>query len=362
MLDRTAADEANGGAVDGLPQPSPHLMNAMETSGQRIARPCSILGLGVGLVAFAVGLPNGAQAQPHYPTRSVRIIVPFGPGGVADITVRVVAEKLGDKLGQRFVVENNPGAGGIAAARSALSGGTDGYTVTLLTNGTAISVPLFKSLPFDPVKDFVPISGLGSFDFILAVNAPSPFRTLENFLQAAREKPGVLNVGTVNIGSSQNLGAELFRTSADIEFAIVPYRTTPEVLVALLRDDVQLAIDSYAGLKSGLLDQKIRVIASSGRARSQILPDVPTALELGIKGFEVDAWNGLFAPAGTAPDIVATLNRALRDVLADPETKKQMLELGIEAKASSPEQLRARLQGDIEKWAGVIARAGISKQ
>jgi len=334
----------------------------METSGQRIARLCSILGLGLWLAASAIGLAKAVQVQANYPNRSVRIVVPFGAGGVADITVRVVADKLGDKLGQRFVVENNPGAGGIAAARSALSGGTDGHTLALLTNGTAISVPLFKSLPFDPVKDFVPISTLGYFDFILAVDTPSPFRTLENFLQAARKKPGALNVGTINVGSSQNLSAELFRTSADIKFAIVPYRTTPEALVALLRDDVQLTVDSYAGLKSALLDQKIRVIASSGRARSKILPDVPTAVELGIEGFEVDAWNGLFAPAGTAPDIVATLNRALRDVLADPETKKQMLELGIEAMASSPEELRTRLRADIDKWAGVIARAGISKQ
>ncbi|MGP0092761.1 MAG: Bug family tripartite tricarboxylate transporter substrate binding protein [Xanthobacteraceae bacterium] len=334
----------------------------MKTSGQWIARLCSILGLGFWLAACAIGLPRSAQAQAQYPNRSVRIIVPFGPGGVADITVRVVAEKLGDKLGQRFVVENNPGAGGIAAARAALSGGTDGYTLALLTNGTAISVPLFKSLPFDPLKDFVPISSLGQFDFVIAVNAPSSLRTLEDFLRAAREKPGVLNVGTVNVGSSQNLGAELFRTSAHIEFAIVPYRTTPEVLVALLRDDIQLTVDSYAGLKAALSDQRIRVIASTGRSRSQILPDVPTALELGIKGFEVEAWNGLFAPVGTPPNIVTMLNRALREVLADPETKQRMLELGIEAKASSPEELRVRLQADIEKWAGVIARAGIPKQ
>lgn len=340
----------------------PNAMDAMKAPGHRIARLCSILAVGLWVAASAIGLARSAQAQAHYPKRPARIIVPFGPGGVADITVRVVAEKLGDKLGQRFVVENNPGAGGIAAARSALSGGTDGYTLALLTNGTAISVPLFTSLPFDPLKDFVPISSLGQFDFVLAVNAPSSLRTLEDFLRAAREKPGLLNVGTVNVGSSQNLAAELFRTSAQIEFAIVPYRTTPEVLVALLRDDIQLTVDSYAGLKGALLDQRIRVIASTGRTRSQILPEIPTALELGIKGFEVEAWNGLFAPAGTAPDIVAALNRALRDVLADPETRKRMLELGIEAKASPPEELRARLQADIEKWAGVIARAGIPKQ
>jgi len=319
----------------------------------------------VGLLILATPVPwplGSAQAQAPYPTRSIRVIVPFAAGGVADITVRIVVEKLGDKLGQRFVVENQPGAGGVAAARSAVSAAADGYTITLLTNGTAISVQLLKSFPFDPVKDFAPISTLGYFDWILAVNAASPVRTLPDFLKAAAEKPGALNVGTVSVGSSQHLTAELFRSMAEIRFAIVHYRTTPELVVALLRDDIQLVVDSYAALKPGLLDQKIRALAVSGSARFEILPDVPTVQESRIRNFEVISWNALFAPAGTPAEVVAILNRGLQESLAEPDVKKRLLELGIEAKPSTPEELRSRLRADIEKWARVIERAGIAKQ
>src|SRR5688572_19529998 len=144
-----------------------------------------------------------AHAQAAYPNKPVRFILPFGAGGVADVTSRLVAEKLGERLGQRFVVENMPGAGGIAAARAALAGGTDGYTVALITNGNAISVPLFKSLPFDPVKDFAPISSIGTFDCLFIVNAGSPYKTLADWVKAAREQPGKLNVGTITAGSTQ---------------------------------------------------------------------------------------------------------------------------------------------------------------
>src|SRR5580658_35158 len=162
------------------------------------------------LVLAASSIAAGsARAQAKYPDRPVRVILPFAAGGVADITARLVAEGLGNKLGQNFVIENNPGAGGIAAARAALSGDKDGYTLTLLTNGTAITVPLFDHLPFDPLKDFVPISTIGYFTCVFAVEASSPFHSLADFLKADREKPGTINVGTINVGSTQNLTAEL---------------------------------------------------------------------------------------------------------------------------------------------------------
>src|SRR6202007_1245857 len=157
---------------------------------------CQLL-LAVPLIAMLA--PSAVLAQ-AYPSKPVRVIVPFGPGGVADVTTRIVSDKLGEKLGQRFVVENAPGAGGIAAARAALAGGNDGYTVVLVTNGTAISVPLFKSLPYDPVKDFVPISALGYFDTVFIVAADSPYKSLQDFIQAAKANPGKLNVGTINPG------------------------------------------------------------------------------------------------------------------------------------------------------------------
>src|SRR5215510_174412 len=174
----------------------------------------------------------------RYPSRPVRFVLPFGAGGVADVTSRLTAEKLGEKLGQRFVVENQPGAGGINAARTVISAAPDGYTLGLVTNGTAISVPLFKALPFDPVKDFTMISRLGTFDLVFLVNAQSAFRTLADVVKAAREQPGKLNVGTINIGSTQNLGAELFKSTAGVDFQVVPYRNSPEIIVGLLRNDV----------------------------------------------------------------------------------------------------------------------------
>jgi tripartite-type tricarboxylate transporter receptor subunit TctC len=303
-----------------------------------------------------------AQAQQNYPNRPVRLIIPFGPGGIADITSRLVAERLGERLGQRFVIENQPGAGGVTAARSALGAPPDGYTLALLTNGTAISVPLFKSLPFDPRTDFVPVSSFAYFDFVFATNAERRYQSLAEVIAAARERPGALNIGTINVGSSQNLSAELFKSAAGVAMAIVPYRTTPEVLVALLRNDVDLMIENFAALKSPLAEGKIRAVATSGSARSPVLPDAPTVKEAGVAGFEVNSWNGLFAPARTPPEIVSVLNAALREVLGAPDLKQRFLELGVEARASSPEEIGARLRGDIEKWTEVIARAGIQRQ
>ena len=311
---------------------------------------------------IAVASFSDAKAQGGYPNKPVRVIVPFGPGGVADVTTRLVSEKLSEKLGQRFIVENAPGAGGIAAARPAISGGNDGYTIILLTNGTAISVPLFKSLPYDPVKDFVPISAIGYFDTLFIVNGESPYKTLQDFIKAAKDNPGKLNVGTINPGSTQHLTSELFKSSAGINFVNVTFRTTGEAVVALLRNDVQMVIDFYAALKPGLSDGKTRALATGGATRSPALPNVPTVAQSGVSGFDVVAWNALYAPAGTPSAVIQTLNAALSAVLNDPELKKRALDLGIDAKASSPAEAEARLTSDIKKWGTVIEKAGIPKQ
>lgn len=315
-------------------------------------------------LAFSVaGIAAGSvHAQAKYPDRPVRVILPFAAGGVADITARLVAEGLGNKLGQNFIIENNPGAGGIAAARAALSGDKDGYTLTLLTNGTAISVPLFEHLPFDPLKDFVPISIFGTFETDFVVASSSNYKTLGDILSAARTKPGTLNIGTVNVGSTQNLTAELFKSLANVDVVIVPFRSTPEVVIALLRGDVQMGIDFYAPLKPSLDSGQARAIATGGTTRSVSLPNIPTVQEAGVPGFEVTAWNGLYAPAGTPKAVIDTLNATLHDVLADPALKKRALELGIDAKASTPAELDARMRSDIAKWGSVIEHAHIPKQ
>jgi tripartite-type tricarboxylate transporter receptor subunit TctC len=312
---------------------------------------------------LGLAIPQRATtAETGYPGKAVRIILPFAAGGVADITARVIAERLGAKLGSRFYIENQPGAGGIAAARTVISSPPDGHTLALLSNGTAVSVSLFKSLPYDPLRDFVPISSLGFFDFIFATNSDSEFKTLADFIAAAKAKQGALNVGTINVGSTQNLSAELFKTAAGIDFTIVPYRASPELLVSTMQGNLALMIDSYSSMKGNLIDNKIRALASSGAVRFEATPAIPTLRESGVADYDVVSWNAFFAPKGTPPEVISTLNRNLREILAEPDVKKQLLELGIEARASTPEEISARLKSDIDKWRAVIERAGIPKQ
>jgi tripartite-type tricarboxylate transporter receptor subunit TctC len=319
------------------------------------------LGAAGAVVALWATFVVPAAAQ-KYPDRPVRIVLPFGPGGVADVTSRLVAEKLGEKLGQRFVIENMPGAGGISAANAVIGAPPDGHTIGLVTNGTAISVAQFKSLPFDPVRDYAMVSTLGTFDLVLAVNADSPFTTLAEFVAAARREPGKLNIGTINVGGTQNLGAELLRLTANLEIQIVPYRNSPDIIVGLLRNDVQMLVEFPAAVKGQVADGKLRLLATSGPKRFPAMPDVPTVEEAGIKGYEVTSWNGVFAPKGTRPDVIATLNKALAEVLALPDINARFLDLGVVAKPSSPEQLMALLRADIAKWGDVIEKAGIEKK
>jgi tripartite-type tricarboxylate transporter receptor subunit TctC len=314
------------------------------------------------VAGFSLVAALPAEAQQAYPSRPIRLVLPFAAGGVADITARLVAEKLGDKLGQRVVVENVPGAGGIAAARAVLSAPPDGHTLAMLTNGTAVSVALFKALPFDPLKEFAPVSSLGLFDLVVVTNEESKFKTLGDFLAAAKAEPGKLNVGTIAVGSSQNLTAELLKATTGVNFTIVPFRTTPDAVVALLRNDVQLVIDIYAALRSALSDKKVRAIASTGTARSPALPDVPTVQQSGVGDFEVTSWNAIYVPTGTPAEVVKRLNAALHEVLSAPDLKQRFSSFGIEARASTPEELNARLKSDIAKWSGVIEKVGIPRQ
>jgi tripartite-type tricarboxylate transporter receptor subunit TctC len=315
---------------------------------------------GGALAAAALGMPHVARAQ-AYPNRPVRVILPFAAGGVADVTSRLAADKLGEKLGQRFVIENMAGPGGIAAGRAAASAAPDGYTLYLITNGTAISVALYKSLPFDPVKDFAPISRVGNFELVFAVNADSPYKSLGDLIKAAQAQPGKLNIGTIAVGSTQHLGAELFRSSAKLDIQLVPYKTSPDAMIGLIRNDVQLFIDFYAALRPGLVDKKMRPLATSGLKRTAFLPDVPPVAEAGVPGYEVLSWNGIGAPAGTPPAIIATLNTAIREVLAMPDVIKRYNDVGIAAQPSSPEELRERFIADVQKWSAVIEHAKIPK-
>jgi tripartite-type tricarboxylate transporter receptor subunit TctC len=319
----------------------------------------NVLRLAAALVAALAVMPASAQT---YPDRPVKIVLPFGAGGVADVSSRIIADKLGERLGQRFVIENMPGAGGIAAAKAVLAAPPDGYTLGLVTNGTAISAAIFNKLPFDPVNEFDMISTLGTFDLVFAVNADAPYKTLADFVAAAKAAPGKLNVGTVNVGGTQNLGAELLKTAAGIDVQIVPFRNSPDIVVGLLRDDMQMMVDFPPAVKGQVDDGKLRLLATSGPKRSAFMPELVTVAEAGVPSYEVTSWNGMFAPRGVPPQVVTMINVALKEVLALPDVKQRLLELGIEAKPSSPEELMTLFKADVKKWDAVIVKAGIEKK
>jgi tripartite-type tricarboxylate transporter receptor subunit TctC len=312
--------------------------------------------------ALLIGVPAWAASAQSYPSRPIRILLPFAAGSVSDVTHRVFADRLGTALGTSIIIDNQPRAGGTTAAMAAKTSQPDGYSLVTFSSSTAISVSLLKSLPYDPVKDFLPISGLSTFANIIAVNSHSNYHTLNDLLAAARARPGALNIGTTTVGATNNLAAHLMKSMTKIDFVIVPFRTPGELLTAVLRGDVDAIIQSYGALKSGLQGNQIRALASTTPTRAAYAPDVPTVDEAGIKGFDVVTWNGLFAPAGTPPAIIDTLNRATRTALADPDVTKRFIELGLEAQPSSPGELSDRLSGEIIKWGKVIREAGIEQQ
>jgi tripartite-type tricarboxylate transporter receptor subunit TctC len=302
-----------------------------------------------------------AQAQTAYPSRPIRIVVPFGAGGFADITVRLLADKLAQRANAQVVIENRPGAGGVVAATAVTSAAPDGYTLFVFSSGIALSKSLLKSMSFDPATAFAPISTMAQFDLLVLVKADSSLRTLKQAFDAARADPQKFNVGTINPGSTQNVTGELLRSIAGIPIPVVPHRTSAEVLTALLRGDMQIGIESYAALKSAIDADQIRAIASSGARRSPQQPEVPTFRESGVDA-AVDGWNSLVAPAGTPRDIIAFLNGHVRAIIDDPDFRRRMIELGGDPVASSPEELDARLKSDIDLWAAVVKKVGLEPQ
>ena len=315
-----------------------------------------------GLLVIAAALPAVSNAEPGYPTRPVHILVPYGPGGVADTTVRLVAQKLGEKLGQQFVIENRPGAGGIMAAKAGAAAPPDGYTLALTGNGTAISTSLFKSLPYDVLKDFKSISVLAWLDLMIATKADGPLKTVPDIVAAARKNPGKLNFGSIAVGSTQQLSAALFKLTGDINVTMVTFRTTPDLVTALLRGDVDVGFDYLAGFRPQLADGKLHAVASTGEKRSPSTPDVPTVNESGMPGYVVTSWNAVSAPAGTPDDIVELLSKEIREALKSPDIQEKALQFGLDARGTTPAEMQARMRADIEKWGAVIAKAGIEKQ
>jgi tripartite-type tricarboxylate transporter receptor subunit TctC len=320
------------------------------------------LAAAVCVAAIISGIGAACAQAADYPNKPVRLFVPYGPGGVGDLTMRLLADRLSRDVKQQFVIENRPGAGGIVNMTQVLRAQPDGYTLGEMGNGQAISMSLFQKLPYNVLTDFAPISVIASFEMLLAVPDASPYKSLNELVEAARKNPGKINLGAINPGSTQNLSAHLFRQVTGAEYTIVPYRTTPDLVTALLRGDVDLGFDFYAGLSSEIMPGKIRIIATSGEQRDPLLKDVPTAKESGFPDYVVTSWNGLAAPAKVPAEIIDILNVAVNRALSDPALKAKALNLGIDATGGTPQQMHDRLAADVVKWRGVIEKAGIPKE
>ncbi|MFY9509527.1 MAG: tripartite tricarboxylate transporter substrate-binding protein [Rubrivivax sp.] len=311
------------------------------------------------LGAATLGAP--ALAQNRFPDKPVTLLVPFAPGGIADLTARAVAEVMAKSLGQAVVVDNRPSAGSIVASQAVATARPDGHTLLLMSNGNAVSVGLFKKLPYDPVKSFVPVSTLGYFD-IGVFCAPQKFAALRDAVAHAKANPGKLNVGTVAVGSTQHLAAKLFETVAGIDALVVPYKTSPAVLTALRAGEIDLAFEVLGPMVPQVAAGAVKALAVSSDRRNPVLPDVPTAQQAGIAGYNVASWNAIAAPAGTPPEIVEQLNRAVREAVAAPAVQEKMSKLGMRLQASSPAELQTLLSGEIKRWGDVIRAAKIEPE
>ncbi len=301
------------------------------------------------------GLTTWAQSPSTYPNKPIRMVLGYGAGGVADITARLVAQKLSDALGQQVVVDNRPSAAGVVAGDMVAKADPDGYTLLHMNYGNAVSQALFKKLPYDIKKDFVPISAMGFFDVLMLVDKNSDIQNVQDFISKAKANPDKFNIGSVSLGSGQHIAALLFQNMAGLQSAsLVPYKTTPSLMLALKGKDVSVAFEiispSLALVKAG----EVRVLAVSGSTRFKGLPDVPTMMESGVKGYDVKAWNGVAAPAKTPHAIIERLNKEINAILAMPDVKQRFLEVGIDSRGGTPEELKELMSNEVDKWNNLV--------
>lgn len=300
-----------------------------------------------------------AAAQSAYPSRPVRLVAPFAPGGVVDTVSRVVAQKLSESLGQPVIVDNKPGAGGNIGAEFVSKSAPDGYTLLMGSIGThAINVSLYPNLPYDAVRDFLPVSLATTNTNLVVVNPSFPVASIAELIAYAKANPGKLNYGTAGAGSSQHLAGELFKTMAGIDLVHVPYKGAGPAIIDLLAGQIPLMFVDTSTSLPHVRAGRLRALAVTSAKRDPQLPNVPTVAESGLPGFEVNAWFGVFVPAGTPREIVNRLNADIVRGLAAPEVRERLLALGVEPVTSTPEQFAAFVKSEIAKWGRVVRQSG----
>ncbi|MGG5818993.1 Bug family tripartite tricarboxylate transporter substrate binding protein [Falsiroseomonas sp. HW251] len=311
--------------------------------------------------AFALAaLP--ALAQDWSPTRPIRWIVGFAPGGVGDTTARIVGAKLAEVLGQPVVIENRPSAGGILASETVARAAPDGQTFLLVTSTAASAPHLFRAMPYHAINDFTFVSQVASFPHIIVVAANAPYRNLQDLIAGARANPGRINLGSVAVGTALHLSLELLKSMGNIPAEIVTYRSTGDLLNATATGDVTAAMEVAATTLGQISGGRLRALAVTSPARVSVLPDVPTVAESGLPDYNVITWNGMAGPANLPRPIVDRMYAELRRVMAMPDVRDRLLPLAVEPAANGPEAFRAMLVAETELWGRVIRAAGIERQ
>jgi len=310
------------------------------------------------LAALAALLAMTGAAAQNYPTRSVKIIVPFAAGGPADVYARVLAEKLSHAMGQPFVVEDMPGGGSIVGTAAVQNSAPDGYTLLMMSNTHTVNESLIKKKPFVLLRDFVPVAPVNYSDLVLVVHPSVPAKTLKEFIALAKSKPGVLNYASSGPGTPYHMAGELFKAMAGVNIVHIPYKGSSGARTDILGGQVQMMFDAITTMAPNVEAGKVRALGTSGKTRSSVLPDVPTISEAGVPGYEATIWLGIMAPKGTPQPIVDRLNAEIRKAVNSPEIKAEWAKQGAVGMDMSPEEFEKYLHRDIEKWAKIVKISG----
>jgi len=316
-------------------------------------------GVGLGILS-TVGAPAVAQ---EWPTRSVKFLVPYGPGGGTDIVSRIIAQQLQETLGQNFVVENKPGAGSTLGADQVAKSEKDGYTVLVLSNAHAVAGALYKKLPYDSVKDFQMVTQIGTVPLLLVSSPKFEAKDVKGVIAQAKASPGKYNYGAAGgVGTTQHFAGELFRVLSDTDIKHIPYKTTPDVVTALMQNDVQLTFELLPAMRGQIATGNVKPLAVTSRERNPAYPDLPTLAEAGVPGYDVTSWYGLAMPAGTPQPVVDKFTKAVHQVLAKDEVKQAIAKTGIVVKTSTNDELAKHVSSEIAKWSDLMKKAGIEQR
>jgi len=308
-------------------------------------------------------LPQTQPPASGWPDHPIRLIVPFGAGSSSDTIARIVTQKLGERLGQPFVIENKPGAATIMGTETVARAAPDGYTLELAnTTSHAATSALNANLTFDPVKDFSPVALFAYSPFVLLVTPGLPAKSVDELIALAKAKPGALNYASAGIGSMTHLAGALFASMAGVQLTHVPYRGTEKSMIDLMQGRIEVLFGTIPPSLPLVREGKLRALATTGPTRNGMLPDLPTLAEAGLPGYEAGLWTGFVFPAGVSPAIVARLNAEVNAVIKDPQVIELLMKQGVETESGGPDVLAARIKADLAKWRDLVTKAGIKPQ